>query len=129
MTAKVFIYQLTLRGYDGSTDATDDLVKWIAAPDEAAARRYADSRADWEGHSDLEKTDLSPYNQLDTGEMVLDGVDVIVDETGSSIGRRTLNRYHHCGRQWETIWDSGCNDSCPVCEAEIEPYLSEGEED
>ena len=33
--------------------------------------------------------------------------------------------YEHCGQQWEDIWSCTCNDECPVCGAEIEPYKSE----
>jgi hypothetical protein len=36
-----------------------------------------------------------------------------------------LNRYRHCGREWEDRWSCACNDRCPVCDAEIEPYESE----
>lgn len=35
------------------------------------------------------------------------------------------NKYRHCGQEWEDVWDSACNDRCPVCNAEIEPYHSE----
>lgn len=38
---------------------------------------------------------------------------------------RFLNYYHHCGTEWTDIWDSTCNDRCPVCRAEIEPHHSE----
>lgn len=30
--------------------------------------------------------------------------------------------YQHCGEEWQSIWDSACNDECPVCGKEIEPY-------
>lgn len=29
-----------------------------------------------------------------------------------------------CGEEWEDEWDSMCNDRCPGCNAEIEPYKS-----
>jgi hypothetical protein len=35
------------------------------------------------------------------------------------------NSYRHCGQEWEDEWDSMCNDRCPVCNKEIEPYESE----
>jgi hypothetical protein len=38
---------------------------------------------------------------------------------------RFINRYRHCGQEWEGRWSSSCNDRCPVCNAEIEPYESE----
>ncbi len=35
------------------------------------------------------------------------------------------NYYRHCGKEWDDEWDSTCNDRCPECNAEIEPYESE----
>ncbi|TCV86105.1 MULTISPECIES: hypothetical protein [Methylomonas] len=45
---------------------------------------------------------------------------------------RYLNQYHcpYCQTEWEDVWDCGCNDRCPDCNKEIEPYesaLIEGE--
>lgn len=38
---------------------------------------------------------------------------------------RFTNRYRHCGVEWADDWSCQCNDECPVCGAEIEPYESE----
>lgn len=48
---------------------------------------------------------------------------------------RYLNQYvcNHVGSlnegeacvEWEDVWDSMCNDKCPVCNHEIEPYESQ----
>lgn len=35
-----------------------------------------------------------------------------------------LNRYKHCGQVWEDHWSCACNDRCPICNAEIEPFES-----
>jgi hypothetical protein len=41
-----------------------------------------------------------------------------------------LNHYRHddCpvqpGIEWEDAWECMCNDRCPACNAEIEPYES-----
>lgn len=37
------------------------------------------------------------------------------------------NFYHcpHCDIEWEDKWLCACNDSCPQCNREIEPYDSE----
>lgn len=35
-----------------------------------------------------------------------------------------LNRYEHCGQVWQDRWSCMCNDRCPVCDAEIEPFES-----
>lgn len=42
-----------------------------------------------------------------------------------------INRYQHLdcpqqpGIKWSDQWSCACNDRCPACRAEIEPYLSE----
>jgi hypothetical protein len=36
--------------------------------------------------------------------------------------------YYHCpndGKEWVDLWSCMCNDKCPLCDAEIEPYRSE----
>jgi len=38
---------------------------------------------------------------------------------------RYRNRYRHCGQDWGDTWSCACNDKCPVCNAEIEPFESE----
>jgi len=37
-----------------------------------------------------------------------------------------LNFYKHkeCGTHWVDLWSCGCNDECPKCGGEIEPYAS-----
>jgi len=39
---------------------------------------------------------------------------------------RYLNHYRcpYCQTEWEDVWDCGCNDRCPNCNKEIEPYES-----
>jgi hypothetical protein len=37
---------------------------------------------------------------------------------------RNLYECPKCGERWEDVWDSMCNDKCPNCDAEIEPYQS-----
>ncbi len=56
-----------------------------------------------------------------------------VGETPAEITAvRYLNKYRcpYCQTEWEDVWDYGCNDRCPDCNKEIEPYesaLIEGE--
>lgn len=33
-------------------------------------------------------------------------------------------RCSECGEKWIDRWDCACNDRCPVCDSEIEPYES-----
>ncbi len=39
---------------------------------------------------------------------------------------RYLNQYRcpYCQTEWEDVWDCGCNDRCPDCNKEIEPFAS-----
>ncbi|WAR45989.1 hypothetical protein [Methylomonas rapida] len=39
---------------------------------------------------------------------------------------RYLNQYRclYCQTEWEDVWDCACNDRCPDCNKEIEPYES-----
>lgn len=42
--------------------------------------------------------------------------------------KRLFNNFYHCpvcDEKWEDEWDSTCNDHCPGCDAEIEPYHSD----
>jgi hypothetical protein len=43
-----------------------------------------------------------------------------------AFGDAILNFYKHdeCESHWADLWDCGCNDECPNCGAEIEPYAS-----
>lgn len=40
-----------------------------------------------------------------------------------------VNHYHceRCDVEWEDEWDCTCNDRCPECNDEIEPYHSDDE--
>ena len=35
---------------------------------------------------------------------------------------RKFYRCSECGHEWEDTWDCLCNDRCPACNAETEPY-------
>ena len=43
---------------------------------------------------------------------------------------RFTNHYHceRCNTEWEDTWSCTCNDRCPECNAETEPYTSEDNE-
>jgi hypothetical protein len=43
----------------------------------------------------------------------------------SQVSARYINSFIHCGTHWTDTWDCMCDDDCPVCHAEIEPYASE----
>lgn len=42
---------------------------------------------------------------------------------------RYTNHYRcPCGAEWHDCWDVQCNDRCPSCGLEIEPYASDDAE-
>jgi hypothetical protein len=54
------------------------------------------------------------------------------DKAMSDISSSKTNIYHNfyecpCGETWEDHWSCACNDKCPGCNKEIEPYKSEVE--
>lgn len=44
-----------------------------------------------------------------------------------SIKPATFTNYYlcPCGHEWNDQWDCACDDKCPVCNKEIEPFLSD----
>jgi hypothetical protein len=62
------VYELVLRGFNGSTDLTDHLIKWVASPNKKSVINYAQSQS-WD-YTSIVLTELS---HLDVG------VDYIVE--------------------------------------------------
>lgn len=49
-----------------------------------------------------------------------------ITTAGKREDRQFVNKYRcPCGHEWEDQWDCKCNDRCPTCDKEIEPYESE----
>ena len=46
------------------------------------------------------------------------------EETGQENESPWTNHYFHCNTLWDDEWSCQCDDECPVCHAEIEPYAS-----
>lgn len=67
------IYELTLKGFDGSTDATDHLVKWVDAPSEEAVTFFAKANG---------LQDFSVEKMTNQNIEFEDGLDVILDGSG-----------------------------------------------
>jgi hypothetical protein len=107
------VCEFTEDGFDGSTDATDDKVHWIAAPDEDTAMAIGDGLG-W-----VYKQTLHYAGGHDPGALMLGGVDIVC-----GLERRFTNKYRHCKIEWDDEWSCACNDECPQCGAEIEPYDS-----
>jgi hypothetical protein len=106
--------ELVLKGFDGSTDKTDDKIIWIGIPD----------------NCDITLSD-NPSNQIESISEVKikfpTGIDLTIKEKTEPIQNRYTNYYKcpNCNSKWQDNWDSMCNDRCPNCRREIEPYKSE----
>lgn len=70
-------FDVTLRGYDGDTDTTDHLVKWVLAPDLDTLKRWL-SKMGMRLHSD-------PYDMGDYAAQYdwADGIDLKLFENGT----------------------------------------------
>lgn len=76
-------FEITLEGFDASTDETDHLVLWINAPSRSALDLLIEAR-------NIKLDPNSPVNIVVGGEECVqvdaygstDGVDAVIDETG-----------------------------------------------
>ena len=46
-------------------------------------------------------------------------------ELSELVNDKFRNHYKHCGETWTDEWDATCDDECPVCGKDIQPYKSE----
>ena len=65
---------------------------------------------------------------IDNTDDVIDIRDVI-DQFEAMEDELYTNHYRHCGEEWTDTADCMCNDHCPVCNGEIEPYQSDENEE
>jgi hypothetical protein len=91
-------------------DADNDLVLWVGVPDGYTLRAL--------GEYVVTVTDFTAPEP---------GTDFIVEssaefEDGKS---RFRNFYRHCEVSWDDEWSCTCNDECPECGVEVEPFESE----
>ncbi len=56
----------------------------------------------------------------------LNAANVKIEEVEEEDGQEFLNKYRceACNEEWEDTWDCACNDKCPRCNKEIEPFES-----
>ena len=52
-------------------------------------------------------------------------ITIIPAEPQEPFGFRNYYQCPNDGTTWHDQWDHLCNDRCPVCDSEIEPYFSE----
>ena len=102
-------FDITLNGFYGGTDDTDDLVKWVAAPSEEAVRLFIQKH-------DLENIVQSgPTDMGDHRPGFDDGLDLLVNERGDVIRwRKGLNinwRRTWSEEAWPEKFDEGAYDS------------------
>jgi len=57
--------------------------------------------------------------------LIVKTVDILEAPPGPAIRFRN---FYECGRdgtKWHDEWTCSCNDRCPACDTEIEPYFSQ----
>ena len=100
-------YEVELNGFNGGTDKTNHLIKWINAG-------HLEQVQDYIGIGNYQN-----ITKLDRLLTKADGVDTI------------LPWFHNeyicpkCGIKWTDEWDCCCDDTCPGCEcSDISPFNS-----
>jgi hypothetical protein len=52
-------------------------------------------------------------------------INTVEAEPEKPLTHRNYYRCPHDDAEWRDEWSCSCNDRCPTCRAEIEPYLTE----
>ena len=100
--------ELVLKGFDGGTDKTDDKIIWIGVPDEAIVTLNNNNSNSIESISELKVFPTS--------------LDLTIELKEEKQMFMNYYRCPICKHEWEDQWDATCNDKCPNCNKEIEPY-------
>jgi len=98
-----------------------DVLGWLANECGLGADEYQLNRAqascEFDDEHELAETPL--ISEADDGFWVLSWTWIANPEF--------VNHYHcdACEEEWQDTWSCACNDRCPVCNQEIQPYKSE----
>ena len=103
------IYEIVLKSFNGGTDETDHLIKWFQI-DTILSNKYITILKKLPKIKDISLIDFS-----DPLKISAHTIDLKIKDCFE-------NYFYHCGNSWIDIWSCACNDECPVCEQEIEPY-------
>ena len=57
-------------------------------------------------------------------QQLMNQLEVFYDLNKEPEFKQYTNFYRHCGTEWQDVWSCGCDDQCPVCGHDIEPYKS-----
>jgi transcription initiation factor IIE alpha subunit len=60
-------------------------------------------------------------------QVVVDRVEPLIEGMDGGTVYHNFYCCSECGEEWENDADSECNDRCPQCNVEIEPYKSTGQ--
>lgn len=83
---KMYNFELELAGFDGDTDETDHLIKWISAPSYRAVQRFVER-----ARLPLTKAGIIEMNNQGTLTRA-DGIDVILTEDGCMLTSGDIDR-------------------------------------
>lgn len=104
------VFELVLKGFDGGTDKTDDKIIWIAVDHPVGNLSIITN--------DNPSNPIHSINELNISINSV-GIDLVIE-------KHFINHYKckDCNTSWESKWSCQCNDRCPDCGAEIEPFES-----
>ena len=105
------VYKITLKGFDGSTDKTDHLILWIASDKKPSI---------------TEGSQVKSIRLINSLVPDAPGVDLVIGDPPM------FTNYYYCDsclHRWNDTWSCMCNDRCPECNREVEPYKSEEVQD
>lgn len=120
------VFEVTAIGFDGGTDATDDRVLWVRAPDRSVLNDTLADLPHQGGVLEVQgaaEDDIDYRLPADTDALRAKLRDFAATPPEPEVDYYT-NYYLHCGQHWRDKWSCMCNDHCPVCDKEIEPYKS-----
>jgi hypothetical protein len=116
-------FEVTLRGFQGGTDETDDLVKWVLAPNRESLEFFID-REELRSHV-AEVQQLSEFHEQEVDskpealDATLDGMGFVIGESDHEewpAQSQALGRW--LAEQFE-------NEQCPKCGTRISDFADE----
>jgi hypothetical protein len=104
------VFELVLKGFDGGTDETDDKIIWIAV-DHPVGNLFIK----------LNDNPSNPIHRISELDIDINsaGIDMIIEKHFNN-----FYKCDNCNTHWISKWSCQCNDRCPDCGVEIEPFES-----
>lgn len=96
----------------------------IAATHWVLLRPDGTDDSEMDGSEEWDDASGAKCNACDWSGKVSELITIELDEEEAEDESRWTNHFFHCDMQWDDVWSCQCDDDCPKCHAEIEPYAS-----